>query len=104
MELTHYGYLIVVVGMLIFYLFLRKLLHLPSLGSYKQLLLFFSLTYITNFLWDNFAVSHKHWEYKNMIGIYIGYSPIENILFAIVFPLAIATIYQIISKLFTSSK
>jgi lycopene cyclase domain-containing protein len=85
--------------MLIFYSLLRKLFKLPSIGNKKQLLFLFSLTYIINLLWDNYAVLSKHWEYKNMLGIYIGYSPIENILFAIIYPIAVVTVYQIFEKL-----
>lgn len=85
--------------MLFFYLFLRKFFKLSSLGKPKQLILFFSMTYLINFLWDNYAVISKHWKYKNLIGIYIGYSPIENILFAIIYPIAVITVYQLFEKL-----
>ena len=96
--MERFGYLVIVVFMLFFYLILRKLLRLPSIGNNKQLLFLFSLTYLINFLWDNYAVLSKHWEYKNMIGFYIGYSPIENVLFAIVYPITVITVYQLFEK------
>lgn len=96
--MTNFGYLIVLLGMLVFYILLRRLLKLPSLGEPKQLIFLFLMTYLINFLWDNYAVSSKHWEYKNMIGVFIGFSPIENVLFAIVYPVAVISIYQLFEK------
>lgn len=101
--ITQYGYLAIVLLLLFCYIALRAFLKLPSLGSRKQLVVFFSLTYITTFLWDNIAVFMGHWEYKNMLGIYLGYSPVENILFAIAFPLSVITLYQVVNRATKSS-
>ena len=102
--MSKYGYVLVLLIIFLFYLSLRKLLKLPRLGKTKQKIVFFSLAYITGFLWDNYAVISGHWEYKNMIGIYMGYSPIENLLFAIVYPIAVVTVYQLISIKFLEIK
>src|SRR3989344_4860763 len=104
MSTNNLGYLSITILMLILYLYLRKTLKLPSIGNRKQLFTLFLLTYTTSLLWDNFAVSSNHWHYKNMIGIYLGYSPIENILLALVYPIAIITVYQIVTKLATKRK
>ncbi|OGG22387.1 hypothetical protein A3D03_05010 [Candidatus Gottesmanbacteria bacterium RIFCSPHIGHO2_02_FULL_40_13] len=93
-----YGYLLVVIAMLVIYTAVRRITKLPSIGNTKQKIFLFSCTYLTTLIWDNIAVSSGHWQYKNMLGYFIGYSPIENILFAIVYPLAVITVYQLAIK------
>lgn len=89
-----FGYLVVTLIMLLSYLWLRRRYKLPAMGTQKQLVILFSLAYICGFAWDNFAVSSGHWLYQNMLGLYLGYSPVENILFDVAYVITIVTFYQ----------
>lgn len=51
-------------------------------------------------IWDNFAIFRGHWGFgdKFLLGLKIGYMPIEEYLFVIIFPYLGLVIYKIFDK------
>jgi len=68
------------------------------MGNKKQLAFVFFISFLTTFLWDNFAVLSGHWEYKNVMGLFLWHSPVENVSLAFAYPVAVITSYQVFEK------
>ena len=67
----------------------------PSVRGFFNAYLMVSLPFI---IWDSWAVSQGHWSFNPdyIIGLYIGNLAVEEVLFFITVPFAMASVYSLV--------
>jgi lycopene cyclase domain-containing protein len=76
-------------------LFLDIKYHIHLYQSPRERWLIPLLFFIIGSIWDNWAVWRGYWNFegKRLLGISIGFLPIEEYLFFLIFPYFLLTIY-----------
>lgn len=82
----HYEYLAILIFLFIISVYLKVHYKLKFFKNTKQMIYFYIIFYLVGIFWDNFAVWRGHWYYpgKGILGIFIGYIPLEDYLFVFV--------------------
>lgn len=93
-------YFLIIVAIFIFTAFLHYKYKVKIYKSTKQFLLLNLISIIGGFLWFHHAAWRGHWVYndKFLLGIKVGYSPIEDLIGILAVTYFCLTIYKILEK------
>ena len=99
-------YLIIEICIFIVIFTTQKLNKIKLFKNKTQLIAIFASTLIIGGIWDNYAVWRGHWFYpgKGILGIFLGYIPLEDYIFIIVVTYAILVGYKFYEKRFVNKK
>lgn len=95
-------YLIILLGLLLFTIFLHKYFQIKLFESGKQIIILYGVMYIMGITWDHIAISRGHWAFPGpgLTGIYIGLIPLEDYIFLLVCVYLSLVLYKVILKKF----
>jgi len=95
-----FEYFLCLLALLLIGLFLKFKYRITIFSSLKQTLVFYFVVFVIGTIWDNFAVWRGHWYYpgKGIVGIFIGFIPIEDYFFAIVTTFTVLVLYKVVQK------
>ncbi len=93
-------YISILLLVFLFTLYFDWKLHVHLYQSRKESLQIPLIFFVIGTLWDSFAVYRGHWSFNGtgLIGLTIGYLPIEEYLFFLIIPYSIITFYRILQK------
>jgi len=93
-------YLIILIILLLISIFLEWKYRIHLYQSKKERLWIPIIFFIIGVLWDSWAVYRGHWNFEGqgLIGIKIGYLPLEEYLFFLIFPYFLLTTYRFFKK------
>lgn len=93
-------YIIILLFLLCVQLFLEHKFHLHLYKSRKERFIIPLIFFVIGIAWDSFAVARGHWSFNmdKLLGIKIGYLPIEEYLFFLIIPYSILTIYRVLKR------
>ena len=93
-------YLLILALVFLITLFIEIKYHLRLYTSRKERTLIPLIFFVVGCVWDSFAVARGHWSFNvdNLLGIRIGYLPLEEYLFFLVIPYFILTLYAALKK------
>lgn len=96
-------YLIILVIILVVTFFLHKCFRVKIFNSKRHLLFYWGVSLLIATIWDQFAIYRGHWSFNQeyLLGIKIGYMPIEEFLFVIVVGFFALTFYKITEEYFS---
>lgn len=96
-----YEYLLALVIIFLISLAVSFKFKLKIFNNFKQLILFYIILIPIAIAWDNIAVVRGHWLYpgRGILGIFLGYVPIEDYLFVIVCGYNALVLYKLTDKL-----
>ena len=99
-------YLIIEICIFIIIFITQKINKIKLFENKTQLIAIFASTLIIGGIWDNYAVWRGHWFYpgKGILGIFLGYIPLEDYIFIIVVTYAILVGYKFYEKRFANKK
>ena len=99
-------YLIIEICIFVIIFATQKLNKIKLFENKFQLIAVFASTLIIGGIWDNYAVWRGHWFYpgKGILGIFLGYIPLEDYIFIIVVTYAILVGYKFYEKRFVNKK
>ncbi len=91
-------YLVILISILVIAIALNFKYRIHLYQSRKERFLIPIIFFIVGTLWDSYAVYRGHWYFQidNLIGIKIGYLPLEEYLFFLIIPYFILSIYRIL--------
>jgi len=93
-------YLLILVLVFLITLFIEIKYHLRLYTSRKERMLIPLIFFIIGSIWDSFAVARGHWNFNldNLLGIRIGYLPLEEYIFFLIIPYFILTLFAVLKK------
>lgn len=100
-------YFIILIVILVITFFLERKYHVHLYHNRKERLVIVLLFLIIGVIWDNYAIWRGHWSFphdKRVLGIYLGFVPLEEYLFMIIVPYSVITIYKVIDGKFLKRK
>ena len=99
-------YLLIEFGFFLIAFLIHKSSKIRLFKNKLQMLIVFASALIVGVLWDNYAVWRGHWYYpgQGILGIFIGYIPLEDYFFIIVVTYWIIVLYKFIEKKFEKRK
>ncbi|OGK16448.1 hypothetical protein A2690_03815 [Candidatus Roizmanbacteria bacterium RIFCSPHIGHO2_01_FULL_39_12b] len=94
-------YLLILLLLLTVTIFIHKRNNLKLFKSSKHMFIIYLIPIVVGIAWDQFAIYRGHWTFGKefLLGIYIGYMPIEEFLFMIVCLYFGLTFYKLIENL-----
>jgi len=93
-------YLIIILIFLASALFIEWKYHFHIYHTRKERLIVTGIIFVIGIAWDYFATWRGHWSFHGpgLIGIRIGWLPIEEFLFMLVIPFWAITVYKLIDE------
>lgn len=93
-------YFVILMFLLVIALTLHKSFSVKLFKSRKHCILTYLAGILIITIWDNFAIYRGHWTFgqQYLLGPKIGYMPIEEYLFVIIFPYLGMVVYKILDK------
>ena len=93
-------YLIILIVLLLISIFLEHKFHIHIYKSRKERILIPLIFLVVGTIWDSLAIWRGHWSFNGpgLIGIKIGFMPLEEYLFAIIVPYFILTTYRALKR------
>jgi len=93
-------YLLILIGLFLVTVFLHWYFKVKIFRSTVHMLVLTLLILIEATIWDQFAIWRGHWSFnpRYLVGIKIGYMPIEEFLFALIVPYHGLTVFRILEK------
>lgn len=76
---------------------LQRIKKIQIYSNFGQLILANVVFLIVGVVWDSYAVWRGHWSFDKILGLKIGLLPIEELLFMLVIPYFVITVYKIIT-------
>jgi len=99
-------YLIIEICIFLIVFITQKRCKIKLFKNKLHLIAIFASTLIIGGIWDNYAVWRGHWFYpgKGILGIFLGYIPLEDYIFIIVVTYAILVGYKYYEKYLVEKK
>ncbi len=98
--MRHYEYLAILIGILLFTIFLRSRYKVKVFSNFKEASIFYATILIIGTIWDNFAIYRRHWIFPGdgTVGINIGLVPVEDYIFSLILPFTVLVLYKVLAK------
>ncbi|TSC69940.1 MAG: lycopene cyclase [Parcubacteria group bacterium Gr01-1014_46] len=95
-----YEYLLILLFFLLVALFLEWKYRIHLYNSKKERLIITFILFFIGIVWDNFAVWRGHWSFpgNGLLGINVGFIPVEEYLFFLIMPFWAITMYKILTR------
>jgi len=94
----NYEYLILLIVIFLITLFLEFKFRVKLYSSRKERIIIPILFFVVGVILDSFAIWRGYWNFGELMGITIGFMPLEEYLFMIIFPYFIITLYRVLKK------
>ena len=93
-------YFLILVGIFIITVFIQKYFQIRIYKNLKHLLFFNIINLFLATIWDQIAIQRGHWTFSPnyLLGIKIGYMPVEEFLFVLVLSYFALVFFKIIEK------
>ena len=94
----NYEYLILLIVIFLITLFLEFKFRVKLYSTRKERIIIPILFFVVGVILDSFAIWRGYWNFGELMGITIGFMPLEEYLFMIIFPYFIITLYRVLKK------
>jgi len=90
--------LLILLAVFFITLFLEFNFRIKLYSSRKERIIIPILFFVVGVILDSFAIWRGYWNFGELMGITIGFMPLEEYLFMIIFPYFIITLYRVLKK------
>lgn len=98
----NFEYLIILLAVFAVTVFFEKKYHINLFSGWKERFLITIFFFVVGSLWDTFSIWRGYWFFpaEKILGIKIGFMPLEEYLFMLIVPYFIMTFYKLIDSKF----